>query len=162
MSIRSGIDSSRAARRTLGQPLIAERKQVERDVPRRGLLGEHRDSRFGRVDPLLQRPEVLVPVGRVDHDLAVEHVAARWEAQLREVPRERLPRARLDRDLVTVHEHDRPEAVVLGLVRPLLARRQSGPGASELWLKRRLQREVHGAAMLGDASAPVPVGPVFG
>ncbi len=66
----------------------------------------------------------------VDHDLAVQHVAPGREGQLREVAAERLAAPGLDHDLLSVHEHDRPEAVELWLVRPLLARGQLLVGAA--------------------------------
>ena len=78
---------------------------------------------------VLERVEVLVAVVRVDHDLAVEDVAAGREAQLGEVARQRLTAARLDHALVAVDERDGAEAVVLGLVDPVLAGRQLRFGA---------------------------------
>ncbi len=92
------------------------------------------------MDPVLQRTEVLQALVVVDHYLAVEHVAAAGEAQLREVARKRLSAARLDHALLSVDEHDRPEAVVLRLVDPLIALGQLRLRAGELRLDRRLQR----------------------
>ena len=82
------------------------------------------------MDSLLERAEVLAPVGGVDHDLAVEHVAPGREPQLGEVAHERPATAGLDHHLIAVGEHDRPEAVVLGLIRPLLASGQPRSRAS--------------------------------
>ena len=140
--------SSRARRSENGfssHDSSVEREQVERDVPRRRLLREHVDPRLGRVDPLLERAEVLAALGVVDHDLAVDHVPAGREGQLGEVAPERLAAPRLDHRRLFVDEHDRPEPVVLRLVGPLLADRQPGAGAGELGLDRRLQRQTgHG------------------
>ena len=127
MPIEHSASSSarRSANGSSSSDSSSQREQVERDVAGRRLArASMLDPRRGRVDPLLERVEVLAAVGAVDHDLAVEHVAARWEAQLGEVARERLAAARLDHALVAVDEHDRAEAVVLRLVRPLLAVRQ--------------------------------------
>ena len=63
--------------RQLEQRLVVEREQVERDEPRRRLLGEHVDARLGGVDSLAERVEVLAAVLVEEHDLAVEDVAAR-------------------------------------------------------------------------------------
>ena len=54
-----------------------------------------RDRVTRRVDALAERVEVLPAVRVEQHDLAVEHVAARREAELGEVARERPPVARL-------------------------------------------------------------------
>ncbi len=58
------------------QRLVVQREQVERDEPRRRLLGEHVDPRLGGMDPLAERVEVLPALGVEEHDLAVEDVAA--------------------------------------------------------------------------------------
>ena len=74
------------------------------------------------MDALLQRAEVLhAPSVAVDHDLAVEHVAAGRERELREVARRAACRRATGHELVAVDERDRAEAVVLRLVGPLLA-----------------------------------------
>src|SRR5580704_4581927 len=94
------------------------------------------------MDAVLQGIEVLPALGIVDHDLAVDDVAARWESELGEVASKRLAAPRLDHLRLAVDEHDRPEAVVLGLIGPLLADRQTGAGAGQLRLYGRLERKV--------------------
>jgi len=74
----------------LEQALILDRQHVKGDVVGRGLLGEHRDPRGGRMDALLQGAEVLLAVSGIDDDLAVDHVAPGGKAQLGEVAPERL------------------------------------------------------------------------
>ncbi len=125
------------------QRFVVAGQQVERDEVGRRLLRQQRDPRRGRVDPLLQRAEVLLSVGGVDHDLPVDDVPARREGELGEVAPERLGAARLDQHLVSVDEHDRPEAVELGLIRPVLAQRQLLAGARQLGVDRRCQRQRH-------------------
>ena len=63
-------------------------------------------ARLGRVDPLLQRLEHLLAVVVADHELAVQHVAAKRESQLGEVAAHRLAVARLHEHLVAVDEDD--------------------------------------------------------
>ncbi len=57
------------------QRLVADREQVERDVPRRRRLGEHPHPGVGRVDPLLQLLELEPVADRRTNDLAVEDAA---------------------------------------------------------------------------------------
>ena len=107
--------------RPRGQVLVAEREQVEGDEARRGLAGEQVDAAGGGVEALLERPEVEPPVGAGDHDLAVDDGARRQALACRrdhlgEVARHRAGVATADLDLVAVAEHDRAEAVPLGLV----------------------------------------------
>src|SRR5690606_22613345 len=101
-------------------------EQIPRDVRRRALLGEHLHARGGRVDALEQRIEVEAVAGR-DHDLAVEHAAigqtlAQRDLELGEVAAEWLELAALDVDLVTALEHERAEAIPLGLEDPAIFR----------------------------------------
>ena len=73
------------------------------------------------MDALLKRGEVLAALGAtVDHDLPVDHVPAGRESELGKVASERLSAPRLHNDVGGIDEHDRAEAVVLGLVGPLL------------------------------------------
>ena len=79
-----------------------------------------------RMDPLLQHLE-LQPVADHHHDLAVDHAPLRQVGldrldHLGEVAGHRLLVARADLDLVAVAEHDRAEAVPLGLVGQLAGR----------------------------------------
>ena len=71
-------------------------------------------------------------LGVEEHDLAVEHVAARGERQLGEVARQRPAVARLQVDLAAVDERDRAEAVPLRLVGPAVAGRQRARRLGEL------------------------------
>jgi len=120
------------------------REQVEGDVGRRRLGSEPLDARRRRVDALLQRAEVFRFVAiAADHDLAVEHVAARGKRELGEVARQRLAGARLHVHVLAVDEHDRAEAVVLGLVRPAVAVGQLLARSRELGLERGLERQRH-------------------
>ena len=73
------------------------------------------------MDALLQQPELLPALRARDDDLAIEHVAAGREAQLREVAGQGAAVARLELGVVAVDERDRAEAVVLGLVGPAFA-----------------------------------------
>ena len=76
----STICASRSRRSACGQVeqrVVALGEQVERDEARRRGLGEHVDARLRRVDALAERVEVLPALGVEQHDLAVEHVAAR-------------------------------------------------------------------------------------
>ena len=86
------------------------------------------------MDPLLQRTEGLAGTVAVDHDLAVEHVAPRWERELRKVAGEILCAARLEHQLLAVDERDRAKSVVLLLVTPRRPDRQRGGGTRELGL----------------------------
>src|SRR5579875_1606142 len=138
--------------RTADQRLPAEREQVERDVGGGRAARQQRHAACGRVYPLLQGSEVLAAVPGVDHYLAVEHVAARREAQLREVALKRPAAARLERHLRAVDERDRAKAVELGLIGPALAYGDLGGGARQLRLKRRRERERH-RAMVGAGAA---------
>jgi hypothetical protein len=79
-----------------------------------------------------------------DHDLAVEHallgqLLAQRRFELDEIAIERLELAALDVDRVSVLEHERAEAVPLGLVEPLRARRDVGRELGEHRLDRRSQ-----------------------
>jgi hypothetical protein len=129
--------------RQLEQRLVVEGEQVERDEPRRRLLGEHADARLGGMDPLSQRVEVLPPIGVEQHDLAVEHVAPVGELQLREVAPHRLAAARLEVDVAPVDERQRPEAVPLRLVHPARPGGERLGGLGELREDGRLEREGH-------------------
>ena len=106
------------------------------------------------MDALLQRVEVLAAGGVLDHDLAVEHVAAGRELELREITLERLAAAGLDLQLLAVDEHDRAEAVVLGLICPLLASRQLGASSRQLGLDRWLQGRHRVDPILGSPRKP--------
>ena len=64
--------------------------------------------------------------------------------ELGEVAVERLEVAALDVDLVAVAEHDRPEAVPLGLEQPAVALGQAVAGLGEHRLDGWLERESHG------------------
>jgi len=76
--------------RALQQHLVVQREQVEGHERRRHLHRQLRDARGGRVDALAQPVELLVAVRGTDDQLAVDHVAALREDDLREVARERL------------------------------------------------------------------------
>ena len=78
-----------------------------------------------------------------DDQLAVDHVAALRQHQLGEVAQQRPGPARLQVDLVAVDERERAEAVVLRLVRPLLALGQDLAREGQLGLDRRLDRKGH-------------------
>src|SRR5262249_57672975 len=109
-----------------------------------GRLGQLVHAGGGRVDPLLERSELLaLALGAGDHQLAVEHVAAGWEAQLWEVTVERLAVARLDEVLVAVAEDDRTEAVELRLEAPAVALGQRAVRSRELGGDRGIEREMH-------------------
>src|SRR6202035_1093722 len=101
------------------------------------------DAGLRRVDALADRVEVLPSGAVADDDLAVEHVVARGEDELREVAPERPAVARLQEHLLPVHEGEAAEAVQLDLIGVVLARRQLLAGESELWRERRLQRKAH-------------------
>ena len=82
----------------------------------------------------LQRAERLAGALAVDHDLAVEHVAAGRKGELGEVARQVVAGARLQRHGLAVDERDRAEAVVLLLVGPLRTDRQLLRATRELGL----------------------------
>ncbi len=141
--------SSRAARRSregrLQQRAAVDRQQVEGGEAGGDLLGQQRDPRRRRVEPLLQQAEVLVAAVARDHDLAVGDVAAGREDDLGEVAPQGLAGARLHHDVVAVHEDDRPEAVELALVRPAVALRHLAGRAGELGRDGRGERQAHPA-----------------
>ena len=115
------------------------------------LRGEQRDAARGRVDALLQRPEVQAAVAG-DHDLAVDHGARREVApdglhHLGEVAGHRPLLAAADLDLVAVAEHDRAEAVPLGLVE--LAGRDRGRGLGQHRRDGRHHGELHVRGLAG-------------
>ncbi len=157
VSAVSGVSSSPAVagdrlepspplrQRRLQQRFVAFGQQVEDDVAGRDLLREQFDARLRRVDPFLQGIEFEVAVGVADHQLAVEHPAPRREAQLGEVAAEVFAAARLDLEVLAVDEDDRPEAVELGLVGPLLADRQLFAGQRQLRLDRWREGKGHSA-----------------
>ena len=78
---RRSTSASSAARRSrygqLEQDVVVAGEQVEGDEARGRLLGQHVDARLGRVDALAEQVELLPARLAVDHDLAVEDVAAR-------------------------------------------------------------------------------------
>ena len=131
----------RSAKGSLEQRLVALGQQVEGDVAGGDLLRQQLDPRLGRMDAALQRVELEVALGVANHQLAVQHVAPGGEAQLGEVAGQRFAAARLDVGLVAVDEDDRPEAVQLRLIRPLLAERQLFAGQRQLRLDRRGEGE---------------------
>ena len=104
--------------RPLEQRLVVEGEDVEGHERGRRLLGQHRHARRRGVDALLERLEVLAALGGADDELAVQHVAAMWEAELGKVAAEPLAVSRLDVDVVAVHERDGPKAVPLRLEEP--------------------------------------------
>ena len=142
--------------RALEQDVVAIGEQVEGHDRGRRLARQQLDARGRRVDALLQRAEVLAAVARVDHDLAVEHVAARRQRELGEVAIERLAVARLQEHLVAVDERDHPEAVPLRLVHPLALGRQLGRGLRELGIDRRRERQRHCASGFGSGMSNPP------
>src|SRR6202035_3784734 len=101
------------------------------------------DAGLRRVDALADRVEVLPSGAVADDDLAVEHIVARREDELREVAPEGPAVAGLQEHLLPVHEGEAAEAVQLDLIGVVLARRQLLAGESELWRERRLQRKAH-------------------
>jgi hypothetical protein len=100
------------------------------------------------MQPVLEGVELLVAVAAEDDQLPVEDVAALGEVDLGEVPAERLGAARLEIDLVAVDEGEGTEAVVLGLVDPVLTLRKLLSREGELRLDRWLQGECDGAIVL--------------
>ena len=95
------------------------------------------------MDPLAERVEVLATVAVADDDLAVEHVAARREGELRKVASERLAVAGLQEDVLPVDEREAAKAVELDLVAVVLADRELLARERELRLHRRRQRRAH-------------------
>src|SRR5205823_116231 len=85
---------------TLEQCPRALGEQVEGHIHRRGLGGQPRDPRGGRMDALAERVEVLAAVGAAHDDLPVEHVVARGEAELGEVAAEGFAAPRLQEGLL--------------------------------------------------------------
>ena len=100
-------------------------------------FGEHLYPRLGRVDPALERLELLLAVGVANQQLAVEHVAALREAQLGEVPAHRLAVSRLHEHLVAVDEHDRAKAVPLAFEQPAVPIGKLCRRPSQRWPERR-------------------------
>jgi hypothetical protein len=98
---------------------------------------------------VLERIELLPPVGVEDDQLAVEHVAALGESNLGEVAAQRLAASRLHVDVLAVDVDDRAEPVVLRLVCPALALRQDRARQGELGLDRGLQGQRHVAIVSG-------------
>ena len=138
--------------RPVEQGLVVGGEEVEGHVARRGLLRQPPDPRLGRVQALLERVEVLHALGVADDDLPVEHVPARHELELGEVAAQRAPRARLQGDVVPVHEGERAEAVVLGLVAPPLTLRKRRARLGELGGERRSQGKRHSRRSYGLAA----------
>ena len=141
--------------RALGEVLVAQRQQVERDEAGRGLDRQQVHPARGRVDALLQHLElqrVALPVEH--HDLAVDHRALREVGHHRvddlgEVPGHRPLVAAADLHLVAVAEDDRAEAVPLRLVE--LAGGDIGCRLGQHRLHGRHHGQVHPAIL------PVPV-----
>ncbi len=100
------------------------------------------------MEAVLQQIEFLPAVLAENHQFAVEDIAALRELHLREVAPQGLAAPRLQVDVVAVHEGERPEAVVLGLIDPVLALRQNLAGERELRLDRGLQRKGHHAILV--------------
>jgi hypothetical protein len=116
--------------RGAGQVVLAEREEVEGDVPGGCAPGQHLDPGGGGMDALAQRVEVEDPVAG-DHQLAVHHATRGQQLtqralQLGEVAVEGLAVAALHEQLVAVPEDDAAEAVPLGLVEHLAARQLPG------------------------------------
>jgi hypothetical protein len=93
------------------------------------------------MEAILEQVEHLAAVLTDDHQLAVEDVAPLREGDLREVATQRLAAARLEVDLLSVDIGERSEAVVLGLIGPILALGENLAGERQLRLDRRLQGE---------------------
>ena len=111
----------RAAERPAGQVLASQGEQVEGDEMGGRLLSQQVDPGLGGVDALQQRLEVQ-PLSRAvrDDDLAVDDAPLREFGldgghQFREVTGHRPLVPAADLDLIPVAEHDRAEAVPLGL-----------------------------------------------
>ena len=132
------------------QVLVTDAQEVERDERRRCLAREHAHARLGGMDPLLQRVEVETRLAG-DHDLAVDddpigQLALERVDQLGEVARHRAFVAATELDLVTVPEHDAPEAVPLGFEHEVGAIGQRLERADRLRqhrLDRRTERQFH-------------------
>jgi len=110
---------------------------------------------------LAEGVEVRHAVGVEEHDLAVEHVAAGREAQLGEVAQQRAAVARLEVEVAVVDEGDGAEAVPLGFIAPVAARRQRLRGAGELRGDGRLEGKGDGW-MLRKRPSLIEPGPVLG
>ena len=140
--------------RLVEQGLAVEREQVERDV-RGGDLGrELPDTRLRGVLAQLERVEVE-PLGRRDHELAVEHDLVRCLreqrfAHLREIAEQRLLVAALQVEVVAVTEHDAAEAVPLRFEQEVGLWRHVARQLRQHRLERRADRERHAA----QASSP--------
>jgi hypothetical protein len=91
------------------------------------------------VEAVLQQVEDLAALLVEDHELAVEDIATLRELDLREVAAQRLAAARLEVDVLPIHVRERPEAVVLRLVHPVLPLREDLSGERQLRLYRGLQ-----------------------
>jgi hypothetical protein len=109
----------------LAQHLVTLGQQVESHQRGGGLLAQPFNARGGRVDALGEQVELLHAVDH-DHHLPVEHQPLVGQLEhllhhVREVAVHRLAVAALELNVVAVAEHDRPEAVELGLVAPPLA-----------------------------------------
>ena len=133
--------------------VVAEREQVEGHEAGGGLAGQPLDAAGGRVDALLERPEVQ-PAVTGDHDLAVDDRARREVApdgldHLGEVAGHRPLLAAADLHLVAVAEHDRAEPVPLGLVE--LPGRDRGHRPGQHRRDRGHDGQVHGPAHAGTA-----------
>ena len=68
--------------RDAAQVLVADREKIPADEARRGLTGQHRDARRGRMDPEQERLE-LETLRAGDDDLAID------DAPFRELLEER-------------------------------------------------------------------------
>jgi hypothetical protein len=99
------------------------------------------------VDALAQQVELLDAV-HLHHDLPVQHHALLRHRRhllghVGEVAVHGLAAAALQVDLVAILEHQRPEAVPLGLVAPALALGELLRGLGQLGLDRRFERKAH-------------------
>src|SRR4029077_12944217 len=110
------------------------------------------DPRLGGIDAALQGVELERPLVVADHQLAVDDVAARGEAQLGEVARERFAPARLDVGLLAVDEDDRAEAVELLLVGPVLSFGERFAVERALRLDRRCESKARPRKTLATAA----------
>src|SRR5207247_10793429 len=94
--------------------------QVERDEGRRRRFRQLGAARGCRVKPKLQRVEIE-PVGRRDHDLAVDDTAVRQigktgRVELGKVAIERPQVPALNEYLGSATKYDRPKSIPLGLI----------------------------------------------
>jgi hypothetical protein len=110
--------------------LVVHGEQIPHHDRRRGLCGQLRDPRGGRVDAHLQRHEVEAPLAG-DDDLPVEHAAlgqagSQGIQELREVPLHGLLVPALEQEIVAVTKDQRAEPVPLRLVQPGAVLRQRG------------------------------------